>query len=413
MLLRVAFVVVLMVVAIVAARAEQRVAFVVGNAEYRHASQLVNPVNDANDMTETLAQLGFDVVKGTNLTTQNFLQKLLVFREKLKSADVALLFYSGHGIAVNGINYLIPVDARMESTNELEVEAIPLTRIQNLMESRPRLNIILFDACRHDPFNRKIQGSSGTRSVAVARGWVPVASQRETYISFATKPGDVASDGTGRNSPFTKALLQRIGNDNRDIQLVMRDVRKSVIDATGGNQVPWERSSMTSSFVFASRGGNLPSKAVWLTASKKSFQIGEKIELLLKPPKDCRLTLLNTDTRGNSCLLFPHPGLPDQPLKANVTVRFPPRGSLTLAQAGDETFIALCNASKVAKAAETRKTRHINCSKGTGDRLFNNTLLETVVFDLNDDNGASSARRAKQEVLRSTLTVTVSEQQPQ
>ena len=131
---------------IFAAYAENRVALVIGNSAYVHAGVLPNPANDARDMTDRLAGLGFEVVRGTDLTVNGFNDLLRIFADKVKNADVALLFYAGHGVAVGGINYLVPVDARLDSASSLEVEAVSLRKIQALMENRPRTNLLFFDS---------------------------------------------------------------------------------------------------------------------------------------------------------------------------------------------------------------------------------------------------------------------------
>lgn len=399
------------------ASAEMRVALVIGNSNYEHANALTNPKNDAHDIAAKLTALGFDVVHGVDLTVQSFNYKLREFAGKLRRADVALLFYAGHGVAVGGINYLVPVDAQLDSEGDLEIEAVSLATIQRIMESRPRTNILIFDACRNNPFTRSISRSLGkNRSSLVRSGWASVDPATGTYISFATKPGDVASDGEGRNSPFTKALLSHIDTPGVDIEVMMKQVRKDVIAATRANgktQTPWARTSMVSNFVFGHQTQSLARQLTgdFITSDKTSYKQGDKIKLYITPPKDCRLTLLNLDKTGQSCQQFPHPALQDNVLKAGQRFVFPPKGSLTLAEAGEETFVAMCNASDEAKAAATRNTRSAGCSKGASDRTFNQKTLELAIFDPNDKGGTSSSGTTptakKQTVLRSSLTVKV------
>ncbi len=278
----------------------------------------------------------------------------------------------------------------------------------------PRTNVLIFDACRNNPFAGRIARSLGDRAKTVGQGWAAVTPGRDTYISFATAPGTTASDGSGRNSPFTSALLSRMSTEGQDVQLMMRGVRADVIEATRGSQVPWEHSSLISSFAFASAK---PPVAALITAERTSFKRGESIQLAITPSEDCRLTLLNVDKAGKSCLLLPHPKLPDTVLKAGQRTVFPPKGALRLEQPGEETFVAMCNASEAAKAQAVRTSRLIDCSKGAADRSFNDKVFETVTFDIDDagDKAGAAAKPAgdtsapRLSVLRGSLTVTVSE----
>ncbi|MEO1610632.1 MAG: caspase family protein [Pseudomonadota bacterium] len=402
-----------------AAHAENRVALVIGNGAYNYASKLKNPRNDAEDMAVKLQSLGFDVFEGTDLTVQGTRTILEQFAVALRRADVALVFYAGHGVQIDGVNYIVPVDAQWETADDLAANAVSLEAIQTILRARPRLNLILFDACRDNPFLKTRSLSRSGRQVQ--QGWAAIGQPSvDTYISFASEPGSVAADGTGRNSPFTEALLKEIGRQDEDIQTMMRRVRQAVIEATGGQQTPWERSSMISSFAFGQSNQSTFTGKPWLTAARTSYTQGEKIKLTITPPEDCRLTLINVDSAGKSCLLFPHPKLPDDVLKAGVAVTFPPRGSMRLHEAGEETFIAMCNASEAAKQAAKRDTTLINCSRGGGgssgggNQAYTDKILETVLFDLDDDDTQGGARtnditpaQAGQQVLRETLTVRV------
>lgn len=389
-------------------QAATRVALVIGNAAYTQVGALTNPRHDAEDMATRLERYGFEVVRAFDLAISDVPGKLQEFAAKLKAADAALLFYAGHGVAVDGENFLIPVDARLETAGDLENEAVPLGRIQRIMERVPRTNVLIFDACRNNPFADKIARSLGDRGKVVGQGWAAITPGRDTYISFATAPGTVARDGSGRNSPFTTALLARMSKDGEDIQLMMRGVRADVIETTRGKQIPWEHSSLISSFVIASAK---PQSASLVTAERTSYQRGESIQLIVTPHEDCRLTLINVDKAGKSCLLFPHPKLPDTLLKAGARAVFPPKGALRLDQPGEETFVALCNASAAAKAQAVRTSRLIDCSMGAADRAFNDKVFETVTFDLVDvgDKADAAVPGARQSVLRGSLTVTVSE----
>ena len=149
------------------AQAERRVALVIGNSDYAHATPLKNPRNDAKAISARLKELGFDVVTGTNLKHREFARIIGSFKRKLETSGIAVFFYAGHGIQVNGRNYLVPVDAELDDETSLDFEAVQLNTILRLMERRQRINIVLLDACRDNPMARNLSRSMGTRSTAV------------------------------------------------------------------------------------------------------------------------------------------------------------------------------------------------------------------------------------------------------
>ncbi len=230
--------------------AQQRVALVIGNSAYKHAVPLKNPENDAQEITKKLKGLGFDVVTGINLKHRQFARAISTFKRKLAFADVALFFYAGHGLQINGSNYLMPVDAQLDDETSLDFEAVQLNTILRLMERRPRINLVFLDACRDNPIASNLSRSLGTRSASVGRGLAPVESGVGTLIAYATQPGNVALDGDATNSPLTRSLVKHIATPNLDIALMMRRVRQDVIGETGGRQIPWQHSSLTTPFMF-------------------------------------------------------------------------------------------------------------------------------------------------------------------
>ncbi|TPK94129.1 hypothetical protein FJ938_28850 [Mesorhizobium sp. B2-4-14] len=231
------------------AAAEKRVALVVGNSAYKHAAQLANPKNDSSDMNAKLQSLGFEVVSGQDLDLAGMRRTVREFLEKLDGADMALFFYAGHGLQVNGNNYMVPVDAQLSSYNDLDFEALPMDLVLSAMERSTKVNLIFLDACRDNPFAEKLSRSMGTRSGSVSRGLARLGSGVGTLIAFATQPGNVAMDGAGRNSPFTTALVAHLGTPGQDITRELIDVRRDVLAATEGKQVPWENSSLTGEVV--------------------------------------------------------------------------------------------------------------------------------------------------------------------
>lgn len=232
--------------------AGRRVALVIGNGDYRYANKLPNPPNDAADIAGALRKLDFDVVEGRDLDKHGVEDKLREFGRKLNGAKLALFFYAGHGMQVAGKNYIIPVDAKLEQPGDLRLDTIDLSDVLAQMEAEQRVNLVFLDACRDNPLARSFARSLGTRSAAVGHGLAMVQSGLGTMIAYATQPDAVALDGTGRNSPFTTALLRHIGASGVDIGTVMRRVRADVIAATNEKQVPWDHSSLVGDVVLAS-----------------------------------------------------------------------------------------------------------------------------------------------------------------
>ena len=231
-----------------AARADKRVAFVVGNGAYRNVAQLPNPPVDAKAMAGVLRNVGFDVVEGTNLTRDKMTELLLEFGKKAQGADVAVFFYAGHGIAISGTNYLLPVDADIKSEMDVKLGAainIDLTLDQTMSDAKVKL--VFLDACRDNPFAAKIK-SNATRSVSVQSGLAEMKSGEGTLIAFATGPGQTALDGQeGTNSPFTRALIAHITQPGVEIQQAMTEVRAQVNEETNKGQLPWGHTNLIGS----------------------------------------------------------------------------------------------------------------------------------------------------------------------
>jgi Caspase domain/Putative peptidoglycan binding domain len=232
-----------------AANAEKRVAFVVGNGTYKNVAPLPNPPVDAKAMAGVLRNVGFEVVEGTNLTRDKMTEKLLDFGKRAQGADVALFFYAGHGIAISGTNYLLPVDADIKSEMDVKLGAainIDLTLDQTMGDAKVKL--VFLDACRDNPFAAKIKSNSATRSVNVQSGLAEMKSGEGTLIAFATGPGQTALDGQeGSNSPFTRALIANIAQPGVEIQQAMTKVRAQVNEETNKGQLPWGHTNLIGS----------------------------------------------------------------------------------------------------------------------------------------------------------------------
>ena len=222
----------------------------IGNSAYKNAPTLKNPANDASDMADTLQRLGFEVIRGMDLDYLAMRTAVRKFSEKLPEANVALLFYAGHGLQVAGKNYLVPIDAQIETQADLDFGTIDLDLVVHGMEADTRTNIIFLDACRDNPLAANLTRRLGTRCGAISRGLAQVDTSVGTLIAFSTQPGNVALDGEGRNSPFTSALLKTIETPGLPLSDVMIDVRNDVLRVTNRKQVPWDNSSLTGQFYF-------------------------------------------------------------------------------------------------------------------------------------------------------------------
>jgi hypothetical protein len=228
-----------------AAQAAKRVALVIGNSAYQNATPLKNPLNDATDVAARFRSLQFDVVEGIDLDMDDMRRTVREFVSKTEGAELAVFFYAGHGLQVNGSNYLVPVDANLSSVTDLQFETMPVDFILGPMEVNAKTSLVFLDACRDNPLARSLARSMGTRSSAIGTGLAEIGGGIGTLISYATQPGNVALDGEGRNSPFTTALLTHLGKPGAGITGTMTAVRRDVLASTKGKQVPWEHSSLT------------------------------------------------------------------------------------------------------------------------------------------------------------------------
>lgn len=232
------------------ADAAKRVALVIGNANYTNTAALANPKNDATDFGAAIKSFGFEVIEGIDLDKAGMDRKLREFADALEGASVAVLFYAGHGLQVDGINYLVPVDAMLSKKAALEFEMVRLDSIQRHMESEQRTSILFFDACRDNPLARNLASSMGTRSVREGAGLAQQEAGAGTLISYSTAPGRTALDGSGRNSPYTGALVKQMQSSKDHLAEMLYEVRNSVMKSTNGSQVPWDVSALTRRFYF-------------------------------------------------------------------------------------------------------------------------------------------------------------------
>ena len=239
--------------ATVQARADRRVALVIGNSEYRDIPALKNPDKDAEDVSSTFRLAGFDVFVAKDLTKLQFEKEFRNYLAAADGADLAVVYYSGHGFQIGGENFLIPVDASLKGAADIEVQAVKLDDVLQQLRAKSKIQVIILDACRNNPFPRQDYWLRDQLIKAGGTGLAQVKSSLNTLIAFATEPGAVAYDGSGDLSPFSSAFSRRALAPNQEIRSVMAAVRRDVVEATNGAQVPWENSSLIDEVVLMRR----------------------------------------------------------------------------------------------------------------------------------------------------------------
>jgi hypothetical protein len=227
--------------AVAGAQVESRVALVIGNSTYREVP-LRNPVNDARAMAKTLRDLGFTVLAHENTTKRTMETAIIEFGRKLTEGGVGFFYYAGHGLQVRGRNFLVPVDADIDSEAATRIAAVDVDLLlEQMAEAKNRVNIVILDACRNNPFERRLRGAS--------RGLAAVDAARGTLVAYATAPGSVAADGDGTNGLYTEELLQALRVPGLKVEEVFKRVRIAVAERSNGSQTPWESSSLTGDLV--------------------------------------------------------------------------------------------------------------------------------------------------------------------
>jgi hypothetical protein len=257
------------------ALAEKRVALVIGNSNYQNVAPLTNPANDATAIAEMFRRASFDVVESRrDLKYMEMRRALRHFTDKARGADIAVIYFAGHGLEVDGVNYVVPVDATLERDADVDDEAIALNRILFAAEPATKLRLIILDACRDNPFAKKMQRTIAARSLG--RGLVGVeANKPNTFIAFAAKEGTTAADGDGNNSPFSAALVKYLIKPGLDIRKAFGFVRDDVMNATGNQQEPYTTNSL---------GGNdvalVPAPAATANANtdvRRDYELAERV----------------------------------------------------------------------------------------------------------------------------------------
>lgn len=227
---------------------QKRLALVIGNSNYQYGGSLPNPVNDANAIAQALQSMGFEVLKYQDLTQKDMKMAINAFGQKLKGYEVGLFYYAGHGIQSKGMNYMIPIEADLQTEAQIEFDCVAADRVLAYMDvAQIKVNVIIMDACRNNPFERSWNRSANGNGLAIMNA--PTG----TLIAYATAPGRVASDGSGSNGLYTSALLNYLKDPKLTIEQVFKKVRTEVTEKSQGAQVPWETTSLTGDdFYFAS-----------------------------------------------------------------------------------------------------------------------------------------------------------------
>src|SRR5712672_1197040 len=226
------------------ASAEKRVALVLGNSNYKNAAVLPNPVNDAAAVAATLKGAGFDIVDSRlDLSAADMRRALRDFADQARDSDLAVVYYAGHGIEIDGTNYLIPTDATLQRDTDVYDEAFSLDRILLTTEPARQLRLVIVDACRNNPFAETMKRTVSSR--AVSRGLARIEpTSTNTLVAFAAKAGLTALDGNSRNSPYATALVRHIATPGLDVRRAFGYIRDDVLQATGNRQEPYVYGSL-------------------------------------------------------------------------------------------------------------------------------------------------------------------------
>jgi len=224
----------------------RRVALLIGNSAYEHVPALPNAKNDATALAASLQAAGFQsVTLKTDMKREEIISALREFARLADSADWAVVYYSGHGIEYRGVNYIIPIDARILVDRDIDLEAVDIGKVMNVVDGAKRLRLIILDACRNNPFLEQMKRTIATRSIT--RGLAPVEPDAGSLIVYAAKHGETALDGDGRNSPFATALMNRIQTPNLEMRRLFDLVRDDVMASTNKQQQPFTYGSLSGS----------------------------------------------------------------------------------------------------------------------------------------------------------------------
>jgi uncharacterized caspase-like protein len=301
--------------------AESRIALVIGNSAYSNVSALPNPANDAADISQSLQHLGFDVTTITDAKFDAFRRALIEFGRAARGADMAVLFFAGHGVEISGDNWLLPVDAELKNDIDVDTEAVGLKSAMLAVSNAKRLGLVILDACRNNPFAGKMR-RAGPAPV-LDPGLAPVEPGENVLVAYAARDGTTASDGQGRNSPFTTALLHHLETPGLEIEFLFRNVRDDVMSATNDEQQPFVYGSLSREEIYFKDGP--PAQATYNTAAVMS-DAGEIAWSFLKGTSD-------VDTLQRFVEQFPSSErIPDVKVRIASLEKIPSSATLTSGQ---------------------------------------------------------------------------------
>jgi len=229
-----------------AAVSGRRIALVIGNASYKNVPSLANPRNDAISIADAFKRTGFTTVDlQLDLGRDGLINALRNFARQAETADWAVVYYAGHGMEVGGINYIIPVDAKIAQDRDISFEALPLDQVLNATERAKQLHLVILDACRDNPFANQMKRTQAVASRSVSRGLAAIEPEAGTLVVFSAKDGETSLDGDGINSPFATALLRNLGTPGLEVRRLFDFVRDDVLDATQRRQKPFSYGSIS------------------------------------------------------------------------------------------------------------------------------------------------------------------------
>lgn len=302
MLARISFVFLTVFVLATSAIAEKRFALVIGNSNYATAGTLPNAKNDAALIAQSFKAMGFETEVLIDADEDTFGAALDALATQHDDTDVIAVYFAGHGLQKNGINYLVPVDAKLKSESAIEREAISLNSLIDIIKPVP-ISLIFLDACRNNPWaDRMIQtATTKSRDVTVRRGFAVVRPQGDMMITYATLPNAVASDGTGDNSPFARALARHIVTPDTEVSVLMKRVTNDVLEETLGDQRPQQLSQMKREFYFRKTDGvakNRETLNSLLTVYPARVTAGEEVSVVADVPPSCQPLFVNLGPEG-------------------------------------------------------------------------------------------------------------------
>lgn len=282
------------------ASAAERVGLVIGISDYRSIPALKNTVNDATDLSETLKGIGFEVTTLINVTGAELRASLEKFAFKAETAELALIYFAGHGVEVQGENFLIPVDADVQSNKDIQQQAVSLKDFLHSVDRARTMRIVILDSCRDNPFgdtidlSQPVTAGDSSQTTRGARGLAPPSPDRGTLVAFAARDGNVALDGEGDNSPFAQALIDKMARPDLEISLMFRAIRDDVLKRTGNRQEPHTYGSLTGTpFYLASLGERDQALALGMKGridawSKVNPDLVKQYEILAEDQNDVR-----------------------------------------------------------------------------------------------------------------------------